>query len=293
LIDGTYLHLSREPSKYQPSLRVVSLKHEQGKIVSERVEAPYVGAFQPYLALSIENDTLTLVTPAYKAAGLHFMRYRLDGAAAPHVLSNCLNDALDYGGPYVSTLGERIIVGGDPTATGDGPVMQEVIEVNTACETQREEYQVGLIDVPAAGVAIEVTVSDAHVLEARLRNAKQPGVVASAAVAIPDELEVTLRDNAALTDVVAFEQRSETERWLLGVGSATIFGDKRQLQLFSFSASTITARGALQDASRLAAPIVSGVAATGKDTFLTFDVDSAASGVRAPRGKIYLSPIDN
>jgi hypothetical protein len=92
------------------------------------------GIFQPRLALSIKSDTLTLVIPEYEAAGLRFVRYQLDDAAAPSVLSNCLNNALDYGGPTLAALGETIIVAGDATAIGNGPVMQEVIEVNTTCE---------------------------------------------------------------------------------------------------------------------------------------------------------------
>jgi hypothetical protein len=100
--------------------------------------------------------------------------------------------------------------------------------------------------VPSLGVAIELTVNDAHRLEVRLRSSEQPGVVATATAAIPAGLEAAIRGNAAPTDLVAFEQDGDIERGLLGVATGNWGrGTERTLQLFSFYSSTITARGVL------------------------------------------------
>jgi len=296
LIDGTYYRVTRGGGMYEPSLRVVELTGREVPVVSKRTPGgPLAGASWPALVLSVTKDVLTTIARDWKASGLRFTRYQLDREAAPRVLFDCSNDALDsHFEPLasVSVLGERVIVRGAAARINDGPLMQELIEVNTSCETQREEQLVGLTDVPNVGVAFEATVSDTHLLEVRLRNANKPGVIATASVQIAEGLEVSL-DGTALTDVVAFEQGSEIERGLLGIATGWGTRNEQQLQLFSFSASTITPRGVLPDASRLAARTASGVAAAGLDNaFMTFDIDSAESITRAPRAKLVLPPLE-
>ena len=112
-------------------------------------------------------------------------------------------------------------------------------------------------------------------------------MIATAKVHVPEQLELALRGNAALTQVVAFEQGSEIERGLLGVATDVSPLDQQQLQLLSFPNNTVTARGMLVGASRRAAPRASGVVATGVDAaLLTFDLDGTT------RGKIYLPPVE-
>jgi hypothetical protein len=300
LFDGTYLNLERRDNTREPSLRVVKLTSTAVPILSERAAAPFVGIMPPDLEAAFSGDILTTVTRNYKGPGLRFMRYELGETNTLRVLSDCLNEALDYdrfdaSAGKLSVLGERIIVGGSAAAINDGPLTQEVIEVNPACETLQEEYQVGLIDVPNVRVAIELTASDEETLEVRLLSPAQPGITASTRVVVGAEYEIALRDNIVLDDAVAFEHEGEVERGLLGIETRSRDTGALRLQLFSFSASTITARGALLDANRLALPTASGVAAVTRDgpsgaSLFTYDLSNGEETARETRAKLSLPP---
>ena len=297
LIDGTYLHVSHGQGN-APSLRVVSLKQAGSPVISEAAEAPFAGGTPPAIALAANDTALTLVGQDVKVStGLRFLRYDLTDAAAPRVSSDCLNSTLDSihldGSTKVSVLGDRILLAGGFAAIGNGPVINKLVEVNVNCEKQRERSTVALIDVPEAAVAIEVSVNDVRALETRLLDATHATPVATATVDVAQQLDVSQLEISALANIVAFARGTQTERGLLGVAVG-----QGELQLFSFSASTISARGSLNEANRLSVPIANGVAtsyrdSTSHDVLATFALDDASDASRSALGKLGLPVIDN
>ena len=300
LIDGTYVSLTRGEA-HEPSLRTVSLKQE-APVISGRAQAPFVGYTPPSIKMSVEADVLTLVSEDAKVQpGLHLRRYELSDTNSPNLISDCVSTAASNvrfdSSAKAAVLGDRVIVEGSWAAIGNGPITNGLIELNTACETRRQEQSVNLIAVPGARVAIEVTASDPHTIRVQLLDANHNEAVSTAAVRIPEAREIALRDNIALADVVMFDQNGTLERGLLGVATGWGQSNERALQLFSFSANTITPRGTLLDATSLSIPTSSGVAATKYDsawgeTFGTFELDGDVNAARSSVGELRLSPLD-